>query len=381
MNHDPISRSDIQRAALPILSMLLVAANTLDAAEIQWSATSGNFNEAAKWSGGLVPGGADVGILDNGGTLSINDDQAVDGIVAANGTAEQVGGNLNLNSLRIGRDSANGTAVYRLNGALMFPAAAVTVSGSGTTPKFDFVNGLVMKAAAGDFAVGTGSGQSGELVQAGGFLSCTSDLVIGRGQATGRYQMGVPELESLNPAMEVKNNLIIGDAGGSGILQIKKGSMTKPITQFPDSKVLFGVGNGSTAEIVQTGGTFVNNEGATWLGASGNATASWTMDGGLAVLRDFRIGNADSASGELQLNAGSLNVGKISTGSTGESSIKWNGGTIVAVADESDFMSGLTSVSIGSTSVIDTREFDITIGQDLTDAGGTSSKPGWGHSF
>lgn len=320
-----------------------------------------------------------IGNLSSGGNFIVGD-RSITGSSGAGSVVHTGGMFTSGGQIKIGQGNqqkgVNGApGYYELSGGLIFANAGTSIGSAGATGTLNFVNGFISKATTGEFVVGEGSGGSGTMTQASGFLSCSSELWIGQGTgATGTYNFGGVA------AVEAKNWLIVGNNGGTGTLSMTGGSFTKTPAGNPDSHAAFGSGNGSTATFNHSAGRFVNVQAETWLGASGNATATWNVSGSAeVVLALLELGHSDSAKGTLNLEGGTMSVTRIATASSGASTVNLNGGILKARESSGEFMAGLSAVTVKEGGAnFDTDGKDIGIDQPLLDGGGGLSKSGDG---
>ena len=97
--------------------------HTVQAAICTWTGGSGNWNEAANWSCGLVPGSGDDAIINNGGTVTLTANASVSSLTLSNGTLT---GSYNLtadtidwsNGQMSGSGSTNVTSEVNFTGAM-----------------------------------------------------------------------------------------------------------------------------------------------------------------------------------------------------------------------------------------------------------------------
>ncbi len=374
---------------LALASTAVIAAGSLRAADITWSATTGDFGTATNWTGGVVPTQADNAILANEGTIELTAPSATlgglqvrDGTFMHNPTGAAGGTVLSCNGAFSVGQLAGAEGTYVFNNAQFFVMGGITIGGSGGTGTLDFVNGFLQKIPGAPLVVGDGNGSDGEIIQTSGFIMSLAPMWIGNGAgATGSFSIAA------NAAIVPSEWLVVGKDGGSGTLNVAgNASFTKQSNGNPNVHANFAEGNGSTATVAQTGGRFVNIDSQTRLGASGTGTATWTLTGGETVLSLLDLGHADTASGTFNLDGGTLTAKSISTGSTGTSAFNFNGGTLKPGSNNSDFMSGLSAVTVKEFgAIVDTSviaspvpSYDIGIGQDLLDGGGGLTKKGVG---
>lgn len=367
----------VTRRALQALSAGILLATPLQAADIQWTGGDGIFNDAANWSGGVVPGGGDAAIISNGSSVVVTDaSYAVGGISVSEGgivfePSSPGPGITNTGSTLIGHQTG-GLGKFDLKGGA-YSATGTFIIGSGGGMGMATLTDGMIGATGGDLVIGQGNGSDGELVQAGGFIQCMVPWVVG----TGTGAEGLLELNATSAAALAMNSLVIASDGAAGTLKIKSGSLNK-VAAIPNTHAAFGRGDGSVAVVEHTGGLFTNTDTDTYLGESGSATASWTLSGAssTAVFATLIMGNADSASGTFTANGGTLNVRRIIKGaSTGDATLVFDGGTLMPRNSEPDFVSGIDSLTVEEGGIfVDTYGYTIGIAQDLLDGGGGLTK-------
>ena len=306
-----------------------------------------------------IPGSSSTGtVTHTGGTFVSNG-----GIFIGSGDQQQ---------------GVNGIAgTYDLPGAVIIANGAFSVGTGGAAGLLKMSNGFIGKSPAGPIVVGEGNGAEGAIEQSSGFINCGGDFILGSGaSAAGSYVMETGSQGA--PSMVIGGSFVLGEDGGSAVLDLKGGTITKTSA---GSGFAFASGQGSSATITIDSGRLVNIGGETWLGAAGNGTATWTLSGiGEAVVTLLELGHADTAVGTLNLDGGLLSVDRITQGiSTAASTVNFNGGILRANGSTGDFMSGISAVNVGAGGVvIDTNGFEIAVSQTLADAGGGLSKTGDG---
>jgi autotransporter-associated beta strand protein/T5SS/PEP-CTERM-associated repeat protein len=98
----------------------------------------------------------------------------------------------------------------------------------------------------------------------------------------------------------VNNWVAIGRNGGTGVLNLQGGAITK--TNAGNS---FIVGTNGTGTVNQTGGSVTVSEGETWIGENGLGV--WDISGGSVSAQDFRVGRNGTGDATLALH-GTANV-------------------------------------------------------------------------
>jgi autotransporter-associated beta strand protein len=152
-----------------------------------------------------------------------------------------------------------------------------------------------------------------------------------------------------------------------------------------------GSGSGSLSQMFLESGALVfygNNAsgGNIYLSEVAGAEAVFNQDGGLVWFsgsggNTVNIGTAASGNATYNLNGGTLWAGQIVQGNAGAANavFNFNGGTLKPIANSTTFFQGLQAAYVkNGGAIIDTTNFDITIGQDLLAAGGGLTKLGTG---
>lgn len=185
----------------------------------------------------------------------------------------------------------------------------------------------------------------------------------------------------------------------AGTLELKSGAITvtgSVGTTAPDSTTGFVVARGGTfrlsgASVTCTGGSFVFPAGNT-SGGNNNfildsgtfdggtrealnaygATGTTTINGGLFICGDFRVGQSSTCG--VNLNGGTLRVVRLKDATSTTATVNLNGGTLQAKSAQASFIDpGLDVVNVqAGGAVIDSNNVNITIPRALTeDAGST----------
>ncbi len=246
------------------------------------------------------------------------------------GYAELRSGTLNVGTGNGGRLNVgeSGAGVFNVYGGNLNTGGHLTVPDGGGTGLFNHTNGNVN--------VGV-------------------ELWVGQG-GTGVYNL------SGTAKVTVNNWIAIGRGGGTGTMNVSGNAIfTKP---GPNS---FIVGASGPGVLNQSGGFVTNSSGDTWIGEAGAGT--YNMSNGISMHGYTQLGRNGGSSGTLNLVGGSFGATQVAPGG-GSSAINFNGGTLVARANQANFMSGLGSATILAGGVVlDSAGFNITIGQTLTDGG------------
>lgn len=296
------------------------------------------------------------------GTLSVNGTGTYTGATAIQEGTVVLGGNDRLST-------ATDLSLANTSGALLslnnFNQTLGSLAGGGT-------NG-------GNISLGTGILKVGNAntTTFGGQLSGTGSFVkVGAGSLTlsGNTAASLAGINTSGGTLEITsgNYTVTGTVGtGSpdsttgfvvsrgGTFRLNGGNVTATSGTY-----LFTAGNtgGGTSNFILDSGNF-NADGREVLNAYG-ADGTTTINGGLFICQGFKV--SQSTSGILNLNGGTLRAVYLYNGG---STVNFNGGTLQARADRSDFVA--TSVTTAQISaggaVIDSNGFAITIPKSLTE--------------
>ncbi|HEY1786549.1 MAG TPA: glycoside hydrolase family 2 TIM barrel-domain containing protein, partial [Verrucomicrobiae bacterium] len=267
--------------------------------------------------------------------------------------------------------SGSGVGLYNLKGGTLSINNWVAIGRSGGNGTFVMSGGTFNQTASGEnFLVGTGFGTTGsgssvgELDQSGGTINSAGQFLIPESSpSTGTYNI------SGTAALIVTNWIALGRDGGNGALNMSGGAITKS----GDNTTHLDIGASATGILTQTGGAITNTIADTWLGESGSGT--WNMNGGSTALGNVILCVDSGASGTLNLNAGVFNTTGITRSSSGASTLNFNGGTLQAGTNNTNFVTGLkiANVNLGG-AVIDSQSYNITIPQPLNGSGGITKR-------
>jgi autotransporter-associated beta strand protein len=331
----------------------------------------------------------------------------------AHGTWTQTGGTANVNNwFVVGRESAAGS-VDISGGTLNHNGGNMSLGDSnagGETNTITVHGTAVINDIAGEFWVGNSVGDITNMtVSDTASITVNNWLPVGRGGAQGTLDLSGSSIvtkagpnnayvgESTNAVtstMTVRQNAVfnetsgefwVGQGGGVGVLNIQDaGSFTVnswfaigrnggtgtvnlsggTITQVNN---FFDIGAGGTGTVNVTGGTI--NALKSYIGETGSGTATLNMNGGTANLGPTIFANAGSVTGLINLNAGTVSGTQFTAqngGGTGTGTFFFNGGTLLASADNTNFI-GLKVTSLVSTggAKINTNAHAITVNSVL----------------
>lgn len=295
-----------------IASSIFLFAPVSQAAVLNWNTSAtGNWFDAINWNLGTIPTGADLAIINNGGTAIINaaENASPSDVKIGNVTAGTVrvdtGGNLTANSLTVG-DNAQGH--LHING------------------------GQVRSTGYSDMAVGLGSGEGLITIDQGGSLTTAQYLNIG--------YTGKGTLILNNGTVTPGNNysVHIGAQAGSEGLIIVNGGLLKGTLGGGDNFVIGREGKGTleinnsgkaTANWIFVGGEYRGGATATSQGGTGKIIIN---DDGLLESTAGIVTGGFNSSAEIEINDNgkmyTTNGAAIYLGYEGPSNVVVNGGTI-----------------------------------------------------
>lgn len=292
------------------------------------------------------------------------------------GVANHSGGSLNTTGeLWVGHgnvgDGVFGT--YNLTGGTLNLGNWATVGRAGGDGEFILTSGTINKSTevGGPLVIGIfdgGIGSTGYMKQDAGTVKLGSELWIGQGaNSDGNLASGTYDLNG--GLIDMNNWIAVGREGGTGVLNINGGTLRK-----------FG-GGGSftltgTGTVNQTGGIVDIRAGNLLIAENNNASGLYNLSGGeLNVPQTIIVQNNDATiNGTLNLSGtGILRTGRLfkqGTNSASSAVANFDGGTLVATANEPNFISGLNQadVSFGGLT-LDTNGFDVAVPQAMTGSG------------
>jgi autotransporter-associated beta strand protein/T5SS/PEP-CTERM-associated repeat protein len=361
----------LQDTSLTASSWLAVARGTGNAGHSSTITATNSTLQTANFSTGF-----NNGIVDNNSTSSITLNNSSWTNNGLNNLAESSGSTSTItlngtstfstnNRVFIGQ-SAGATGHVILNGSSTFTQSAgwlaIGNSGTGTLTVSD---NAIFTNTAGDFNVadlassngtltledsgtvnaastyvGKGTSSTGLVTQTGGTFNSNADNL---------FQIGVSGQGTWDQSGGTTNSngwVSVGrNASGNGALNVSAGTFNQNNTA---RALIIGEDGTGTLTISGTGAV---NVASTGLGVSvgGNATGVGTVN----------------------LDGGTLTANRLQKG-LGSATINFNGGTLLAGSDaQTDFLSGFNSANVESGgAIIDTNGMDISISQNLLDAGG-----------
>lgn len=233
--------------------------------------------------------------------------------------------------------------------------------GDGTLDMYDNTTNL-----ARTLYVGKGANSFGVVNQWGGYMGKSTSgggdwRIANNATATGTYNL-------LDGLFETPNNFQIG-AYGLGAWNQSGGIAN--CGNYP----VVGRFAGAAGTMVVSGGSFTQTGTGQLLiiGEEGTGTLTISGTGLVNSLGGVSIGHTVTGNGTVNLNGGTLRAPRVfQAGGVGASSIlNFNGGVLMAGADNANFLAGLTTANVmAGGAVIDSSSNSVTIAQDLLDSGG-----------
>lgn len=291
------------------------------------------------------------------------------GGTGSTGVANISGGTVNVNNEFWIANSAGSTGTMNFSGGSIVGGSWVCIGrDTATKGTLNFTGGIWTKSGGGNFIVGDNSPGEFNFSGAGSSLNVTGELWIG--QSGGG-----------NGTMKVESGTITNSSwvaigrGGSAVLNMTGGTWTKNGTG--SNFIIGSQGSGKTGTMNMSGGSVIvqssttADRGITWVGEQSGVTGNLNMSG----TADFTtarltLGASTGATGNSNLNGGTLRVGQI-TGGAGNANFTFNGGQIIASASRAAFIDNLDSATIGSGGLkIDSNNFNLSSAQTFTGTGG-----------
>jgi autotransporter-associated beta strand protein len=295
------------------------------------------------------------------------------------GILNQSGGTINCAAQFLIPEDNPSTGTYNLSGTGSLIVHNWFVIGrAGATGVMNMSGGSLLQTnteGPGDnFEIGEES--PGTLNQSGGSITLYNQLWIGQNNtpqaALGTYNMS-------GGSLTVNDWLAIGRAGGTGYLNLTNGTVTQiDFYGKGNDNSDFTVGSGGPGTINQYGGS-ITTTNTFFLGET--APGVWNINGGSATLGTLELSVHSGVNSTLNLNGGTLQTSGIQVGNaTGISSLYFNGGTLQANTNNANFLSGLYQAFSGPNgpAVIDSQNYNITVGQQIQDNGSGLVKLGSG---
>jgi fibronectin-binding autotransporter adhesin len=253
------------------------------------------------------------------------------------------------------------------------------VSGYGGTGTFAMSGGTLINH--GKAAVGYNANSHGTVTMTDGTWTSTESLQIGS-SGTGIFNL---EGGTLSASLGVlgfsatgsgtatvtggnwsqTGNLYVGSSG-SGTLNLDGGTIS-------DSQGILGLASGSVGNVKVTNGTWNNSN---YLNVGLGGTGTLTVEGGTVSSLATYVGIEAGSTGEVLLKGGTLRTVGI-VGGAGTASLVFDGGTLQAVANQSNFVGGFAdgNATIGSGGAfLDSNGYTVTATSSFSGAGGLTKR-------
>ncbi len=268
-----------------------------------------------------------------------------------------------------GYGAGTSNAVLNLSGGSVTTRNWTVVGRWGATGELNVSGGTFTKASGGNFIVGDGNGSVGTATQTGGTVNVSSgEMWVGQGGGgSGSYSISAGSLA-------VNNWFAIGRDGGTGTFNLTGGTVTKG----GNGDIEIGGWNSGTGSMNVSGGLLDVQAGNVLVAVSGRGTGTMTI-GGTGEVRTANLFVArydDGTTGTLNLDAGgTLRTGQLAGRAPDhtqnpQSTVNFNGGTLVATRDSSSFINSLTTANVAAGgAIIDTQAYSVTAPQALSGSG------------
>jgi fibronectin-binding autotransporter adhesin len=378
---NPITRSSLIHTAARHSCYLagILAGSTLlpsaKAADIQWTGTTGTFNDPANWSTGTIPGPNDFAWVGNGGTVQIANGDPIwttqdfrTGAGGPTGTIEQTGGTANVTSwFRMGVEEGS-TGTYDMSGGVLHVRSNRFNLGEKGTGVLNMTGGLIVHGSgqliAGNRDNGAESGASavGIINQSGGTFTNESEVWIGFGVNGDNTDAGTMNLTG--GTFNVRRWFVMGRTGGEGTLNIS-GANTLLAKNGEDGHMILGDvagGNNPKGVVNQNGGT-VQLGSECWIGQSATANGEYNLNSGTILTNNWFSSGRNGGTGVFNMTGGTLiktGGGGISIGGGGNASDgTWNhSGGLINVID-GEVYAGENGSGIGRYNLSGTAELRV----------------------
>jgi len=349
----------LNRSALAVATMISgLAASPAQALNCTWNPASGNWNVAASWSCGFVPGNFDVALIASGQTVTVTGAQPTTNLnnsgtvnISNNASLGLTGSNTNTGNINLG--SLGNPTDLSISGVS-------SLLGSGSVNLSNFSANRIVASGVSQLTLGVGqtvqgSGQIGvggtlELIN-NGLIQATSSsgMVINTSSgvtnnATLRANGGTLTLQSTSFAQGVAG--VIAGLGTSAVVlnnsNITGGSLAGSVNTLNGSfaNSLANITNNGTLRLVNNSGITLNgtltNNGTVQMQSVGNLTdlvingAQSVLGSGTIELSNFSANRITGVGGVLRLGSGQnlQGAGTIGAGAAGFSML--NEGAMIA---------------------------------------------------
>jgi hypothetical protein len=381
-----------KKCIIPLL-VAIAASTAVFAADWNYNGT-GDWSDSANWTGG-TPGTWTAATINNGGTAVIDADQSIYelfvgttssgnvtsndrilSIVSSLSVAQQTGstGFLQLNGGSISTGNNNNFVIGRGgNGTLELNSAdasfdwgyiggeiyrsALQANGTGTV----ILNGSSTFTTTSGITLGTGPTSSGTLT-----VNDSSQVISAAANALWIGYEGEGTLNVNGGLVSAGNATFVGtQAGSKGVINLSNGELSL-------SKTLY-VGYNGAGEMTMDGGT-ASLSAALYIGTNSGSTGVVDINGGTMTVSSVYVGVFAGGTGRMNLNGGLLVTNQLS-GWEGTGTLTFNGGTIKALADNSNFINNFGTISVGEKgAIIDTNGKNVAVNGSLNGAVGGLTK-------
>lgn len=310
-------------------------------ADIQWTGTTGTWNNATNWSTGTIPGPNDFAWVGNGGTVQIAPSDPIwttqdfrTGAGGAAGTIEQSGGTVHITSwFRMGVDTGS-TGTYNMSGGVLNVRSSRFNVGEKGAGILNITGGLIVHGNS-EMRVGdrhtegeSSPTSTGVINQSGGTFTHESEVWVGLGAAGDNTDFGTINLTG--GTFNVRRWMVIGRTGGEGVLNISGANTLLAKSLEDSSHFQVASPDGSTnskGTVTQDGGTFmVASECRVGQGATSNGT--YNLNSGTILSNNWISSGRAGGTGTVNIAGGMLiktGGGNISiAGGGGASDGTWN---------------------------------------------------------
>jgi fibronectin-binding autotransporter adhesin len=320
------------------------------AADIQWTGTTGTWNNSANWSTGTIPGPNDFAWVGNGGTVQIANGDPIwttqdfrTGAGGLEGTIEQTGGVVNITSwFRMGVETGS-TGTYDMSGGILNIRTNRLNLGEKGAGVLNLSGGLIVHGSgqliAGNRDNGAESGPTatGVINQSGGTFTNESEVWIGFGVNGDNTDFGT--LNVTGGTFNVRRWFVMGRTGGEGVLNLS-GANSLVAKNGEDGHMILGDvagGNNPKGTVNQNGGT-VQLGSECWIGQTATATGVYNLNSGTILTNNWFSSGRNGGTGTFNMSGGNLvktGGGGISIGGGGNASDgTWNhSGGLIEVRD------------------------------------------------
>jgi autotransporter-associated beta strand protein len=209
------------------------------------------------------------------------------------------------------------------------------------------------------FIVGIYGGGTGVWNQVGGALSVNNEIWIGQVDPNAHGTINLDGGTITNTSW-----LAVGRAGGSGVFNINGGAYVRSGAGGGANGPNVSIANGGGSGVVNVNSGYVDvSAGDNWIGEG--SAGMWNQNGGTSINNYVQLARNAGSSGSLSLNNGQFTASEIAGGG-GTSAMNFNGGTLIAGANNANFIHdlGVANVQSGG-AIIDTASHSVSVNQGL----------------